>query len=99
MTTLKSIIEKNQKKWIKEYLPILIKVLCYLQYGLDVELCTNKFIYNKLINACQDIFAYQYACYKPADSLARLINDLHSLIINFQKANSDNMQTQAFFTN
>ena len=99
MTTLKSIIEKNERKWMKEYLSFFIKVFYYLQHELDVELRTNKFIHNKLINACQDILAYQYACFKPADSLTGLINNLRSSIINFQKANSDNMQTQAFFIN
>ena len=76
-----------------------MKDLCHLQYGLDAKLYTDKFIYNKFINACQDIPACQYACFKLADSLAGLINDLRSSIITFQKASPDNMQTQAFFTN
>lgn len=55
MTTLKFIIEKNDRKSIKECLQLPIKELCQLQHGLDVELCTNKFIHNTLINAYQDI--------------------------------------------
>ncbi len=97
MTTLKSIMEKNEGKPMEECLQHFIQDLCHLQHGLDFELRTNKFIYNKLINACQDVPACQYVCFKPADRLASLINDLRSSIIIFQKANSDNTQTQAFF--
>lgn len=92
MTTLKSIIEKNDKKPMEEYLLPSFKKLCHLQYRLDVELHTNKFIYNKPINICQDNPDYQYECFKPTDRLAGLINDLRSFIISFQKINSDNMQ-------
>ena len=84
---------------MQEYLQLLIKDLCHLQHGLDAELRTDKFIYNKLINACQDIPACRYICFKPANNLAGLTNDLRSFIIIFQKANPDNMQTQAFFAN
>ena len=83
---------------MEECLQLLIKDLRHLQHGLDAELRTDKFIHNKLINACQDIPACQYACFKPADGLAGLINDLRSSIITFQKVNPDNTQTQAFFT-
>ena len=78
MTTLKSIMEKNEGKPMEECLQLLIKDIRHLQHGLDVELCTDKFIHNKLINACQDVPACQYACFKPADGLAGLINDLRS---------------------
>ena len=97
MTTLKSIMQKNEKKPMEECLQLLIKDLRHLQNGLDIELCTDKFIYNKLINACQYVPACQYTFFKPADGLTGLINDLHSSIITFQKANPDNTQTQAFF--
>lgn len=63
------------------------------KYGLDTKLNTNIFIYNKLINACQNISTCQYACFKLAENLASFINDLFSFIITFQKANPDNMQT------
>ena len=98
MTTLKSIIEKNEEKLIEKCRQLLIKDFCHLQYWLDAKLCTNKFIHNKLINACQDILACQYPCFKPVDSLTDLINDLCSSIITFQKSNSTNTQTQVFFT-
>ncbi len=90
MTTLKSIIGKNEGKPMEECLQPLIKDLCHLQRELDVELRTDKFIHIKLINACQDVSACQYACFKPANGLASLINDLRSSIITFQKANPDN---------
>ncbi len=82
---------------MEECLQLLIKNLGHLQHGLDVELRTDKFIYNKLIDVYQDVPACQYPCFKPADGLAGLINNLRSLIITFQKVNPDNTQTQAFF--
>ena len=98
MTTLKSIMEKNEGKPIEECLPLLIKDLHHLQHRLDVQLGTDNFINNKVINAYQHVPACQYTCFKPTDGLACLINDLRSSIITFQKANPDNTQTQVFFT-
>ena len=98
MTLLKSIMEKNEGKLMEECLQLLIRDLRHLQHGLDVQLRTNKFIHKKLINECQDVPARQYACFKPTDWLASRINDLRSSIITFQKANPDNRQMQAFFT-
>ena len=86
MTNLKFIIEKNKRKVIEESLQPLIKDLCCLQYGLDVEHRIDKIIYNKLINTYQDILACQYGYFKSANSLADLINNLHSSIITLQKA-------------
>lgn len=79
---------------MEEYLEQLIEKLWHLQHKLDPELCTDRFIRNQLINACQKIPACQYACFKPADSLACLINGLRSSIITYTKANP----TEAFFT-
>ena len=77
--TLKSVISKSEGKPIEECLEKFIDELRHLQHGLDPELRTDSFIYNKLINACQNLPACQYACFKPADSLASLINDfLHT---------------------
>ena len=70
-----------------------------MQYRLDAKLRIDKFIYNKLTNIYQDIFACQYVYFKLADILAGFINDLHSFIIIFQMINLDNMQMQAFFIN
>ena len=61
----------------------LIDKLWHLQHDLDPELYTDHFIHNKLINKCQNIPAYQYAYFKPADSLTDLINDLRSSIITY----------------
>src|SRR6266568_2295411 len=97
-TTLKSIISKseNTSKSTLDCLQLLIKELKHLQYGLDPDLRTDKFLHNKLINACQELPACQYACFKPSDSLTGLINDLRSSITTFEKSNSEN--PQAFFT-
>lgn len=99
MITLKFIIKKNKEKSIKECLWFLIKNFCHLQNTLDAEFCINMFIYNKLINTCQDILTYQHICFKPIDSLACFINNPHFSIIIFQKTNSDNIEIQVFFTN
>jgi hypothetical protein len=99
---LKSIMSKsgNEGKSLEECLQLLIKDLRHLQHGLDPELRSEKFIHNKLINACQDVFVCQYACFKPSDSLVGLINDLRSSIVIYQKVNSANsIETfEAFFT-
>ncbi len=97
MITLKSIMEKNEGKPMEECLQLIIKDLCHMQYGLHVELCTDKFINNKTINVCQDVPACQYICFQPADELASLINDLRFSIITFQKAKPNNTQTRVFF--
>lgn len=80
---------------MKKYLEKLIDELQHLQNGIDCELYTDRFIHNKLINVCQNIPACQYACFKPADSLAGLINDLCSSVITYKKANSP---SKVFFT-
>jgi hypothetical protein len=57
----------------------------------------TQFLYNKLITACQDLEPCKYACYKPADTLAGLINDLWSSITTY-KASNPPANTQAFVT-
>lgn len=79
---------------MEECLQLMIKDLRHLQHGLDPEFRSDKFIHNKLINACQDIPACQYACFKPSDHSAGLINDFRSSITTFQKANA----SKTFFT-
>ena len=51
---LKSVINKSESKPM-EFLKKLINKLWYLQYGLDPEVCIDRFIYSKLINTCQKI--------------------------------------------
>lgn len=72
---------------MKECLQLLVKKLQHLQHGLDSELCLEKFIYNRFINACQKVFTCQYTCFKPLDILAGFINNLRSSIVTSQKAN------------
>lgn len=93
--TLKSVISKSKAKPMEECLKKLNDELWHLQYGIDPEIRTNQFIYNKLINKYQNIPACQYACFKPVDSLANQINDLRPSIITYIQANSTN---KAFFT-
>ncbi len=100
--TLKSIMIKseNENKFIEKCLQLLIKDLRHLQHDLNSELRSEKFIHNKLINACQDVFVCQYVCFKLSDSLIDLINDLRSSIIIYQKVNSANFfeTFETFFT-
>jgi hypothetical protein len=93
----KSVMTSNENKSIEECLQLLIKQLRHLQHGLNSKLRSEKFIHNKLINACQDVFVCQYACFKLSDSLVDLINDLRSSIIIYQKANSIIETFEAFF--
>jgi hypothetical protein len=87
---LRSMMTSNEDKSIEERLQLLIKQLRHLQHDLNSKLRSEKFIHNKLINACQDVFVYQYVCFKLRDSLIDLINDLKSSIIIYQKVNSTN---------
>jgi len=60
LITLKSIISKseNTSKLTLNCLQLLIKELRYLQHGLNPDLYTDKFLYNKLINTCQELLVY-----------------------------------------
>ena len=52
--TLKTLINKSENagKSTLDCLQLLIKELRHLQHGLNPDLCLDKFLYNKLINAC-----------------------------------------------
>ena len=86
-TKLWTVIDKNTKKLTIECLQILIKDLQYLQHSFDIKFQTDDFLHNKLITACQEVEPCKYACYKPVDTLAGLINDLHSSIIMYEVLN------------
>jgi len=92
---LRTVIDKNPKRSITECLQILIKDLRHLQHSLDIKLQTDDFLHNKLITACQEVESCKYACYKPADTLAGLINDLWSSIVTYKVSNPPG-STQAF---
>jgi hypothetical protein len=89
---LKSIMIKseNESKFFEECLQILFKNLRHLAHELNTKLWSEKFIHNKLINACQNVFVCQYACFRLSDLLTNLMNNLRSSIIIYQKANSSN---------
>ena len=87
MTKLRTVINKNTEKLTIECLQILIKDLRHLQHGLDTKFRTDDFLHNKLITACQEVKPYKYACYKPADTLAGLINDLCFFIVMYKISN------------
>src|SRR5467141_3094068 len=85
-TTLQSIIEKSPGKSTTENLQILIKDLRHMQKGLDIELQSDRVLYNKIINACQQVSACSFACYRPSPTLAGLIGDLQSSITTYELA-------------
>jgi hypothetical protein len=80
----------NEEKSVEECLQLLIKQLRHLQHDLNSKLWSKKFIHNKFINDCQDVFVCQYVDFKSSDSLVELINDLRFSIITYQKTNSSN---------
>ena len=82
------IISEHQGKLMHDCFQILIKKLRHLQHDLKRDFWFDDFIHNKLIIACQEVFACQYACYKSSNSLIDLINDLKSFIIIFSKSHS-----------
>ena len=80
-------MDKNTKKSTIECLQILIKDLRHLQHGLSIKLKMDDFLYNKLIIAYQEIEPYKYTYYKPADTIASLINNLRSSITIYKALN------------
>ena len=91
--TLQSIIEKNPGKATTENLQILIKDLRHMQKGLDIELQSDRVLYNKIINACQQVSACSFACYRPSPTLAGLIGDLQSSITTYELAHKKEAPT------
>ena len=93
-------ISKHQNKSMNECLQLLIKKLRHLQHDLNEKFWIDKFIHNKLIIACQNVSACQYACYKSSNDLIDLINDLQSFIIIFSKSHlhqTENYQSDAAY--
>jgi hypothetical protein len=83
--TLRGTMQKSPGKATEDCLRDMVEELRRLQYSLDPDLRTDKILYNKLILACQDVPACEYACYRPAETLAGLINDLRSSILTRSK--------------
>lgn len=93
--TLRSTIASNTGKPTLECLQLLIKELRHLQHSLDQPFQSDTFLHNKLVLACRELPACQYACYKPSETLPGLMNDLQSSIITYEKTHST---SDAFFT-
>jgi hypothetical protein len=100
--TLRGVMQKNPGKQPEECLQLMVTELRHIQHSLDQNLRTDPFLHNKLILACQDVPACEYACYRPSETLAGLINDLRSSIITRTKqGNPDSNQfstTEQMFT-
>lgn len=96
--TFRSIMEKHPEKAPEECLQLLVTELRHLQHSLEPTLRTDPFLHNKLILACQDVPACEYACYRPSETLAGLINDLRSSIITRSKQLASSNTTEQMFT-
>lgn len=97
-TSLKSVMDSNDGKTTTDCLQLLVTTLRHLQHGLDPSLRTDVFIHNKIITACQEVPACQYACYKPSPTIAGLLNDLRSSIVTWEKSHKEQLETSAFYT-
>ncbi|KHJ32401.1 hypothetical protein EV44_g3490 [Erysiphe necator] len=95
--SFKSVMETDPGKSAQDCLQILVKELGHLQHGLDSELRTNKFLHNKIINGCQDVAAFQLACFKPSETMIGLLNDLRSSIATYEKLHGP-IKSETFFT-
>ena len=86
-TTLEDIMSRSENtgKTIGEYLQLLLTELRHLRQGLPPELRTDGVLYIKIVQACQDLPACGYACYKPSETLPGLIEDLISSISTWKK--------------
>jgi hypothetical protein len=76
---------KNTGKLVAEYFQILLTELRHLRQGLPSELRTDKLLHIKIVQACQDLPACGYACYKLSESLNGLIDDLIMSISTWEK--------------
>ncbi|RKF81069.1 hypothetical protein GcM1_186004, partial [Golovinomyces cichoracearum] len=72
--------DQDGDKSTLECLQLLINNLRHLQHGLGQNLRTDEFLHNKLVTVCQEHIACRYVYYKPAETVAGLINDLRSSI-------------------
>ncbi|TQS33459.1 hypothetical protein Golomagni_06196 [Golovinomyces magnicellulatus] len=60
--SLKSIIKQNDEKSLLDCFEILLKKLRHTQRRLSSEFRSEKFLRDKVINACNNIEACAYAC-------------------------------------
>jgi hypothetical protein len=104
-TTLQSVMNKpeNGGKSTQDCLHLLVKDLRHLQHGLPKELGSETIFRDKLIEACRKTPACEYACFKPADNVIGLINDLQASIATFELRGNPTSQfpsdsTDQFFT-
>lgn len=66
---------------MEKYLEKLINKLWHLPNSPNIKFYKDRFIHNKIINKCQNIFIYLYSYFKFTDSFANLIHKLHFSII------------------
>ena len=96
--TLQSIMNSHSDKAIGECLDILLHRLRTMQYGLDSNLQTESFLYVKLISACENISACDFACQKPSPTLPGLVSDLRASIGSYDRKQAKAGTTEAMYT-
>ena len=85
---------ENEKKLLNNCFQLFIQNLKHLQRGLAKNFQNDDFFHNKFIIACRNVLVCRFACYKPFDIVAELINDIRLSILMFNKA----QQIETFFT-
>ncbi|POS87205.1 hypothetical protein EPUL_003334 [Erysiphe pulchra] len=97
--SLSSVIEENPDKSMSEHLETLIETPQDLQLGLDSKY-RDDHLRDKLIQACEGNSTFQNACYRPALSLEKFINDLRSSVLAHERSlnpNSTSLFTERRF--
>ena len=92
--TLRSVMNKNEGKSMADCFELLLDELRDLQHGLSQNFQNDDTMHNKLNLACRKMDACKLACFKPARSLAGLINDLRSSIATY---NDRETESGAYF--
>jgi hypothetical protein len=92
--SLERTIRENSGKSIRESFNILLQKLQMMQKALDPNLYYDRYLYERLRDACEDIPACQNTCEKAAPTLAGLIVDLQAATANYDRKHPITPETQ-----
>lgn len=96
--TFTTIAAENPTKSTYDHLQLLIDRLRNVQYGLDPDFRSTKFLHAKLILACQGIPACEYGVSRPPENLGELVNALQSSIKSYEKKLQLQRGPETYFT-
>jgi hypothetical protein len=74
---------KNAEKPLIDCLIILVQELRTIQSTLDPNFRNDHVLLNQLVTACRGHPACRMACFKPADTVPKMVNDLQSSIVTY----------------